>query len=399
MQSSHELTTGSAISCLGFGLDVHYEKVFLKAESGLIRSSEYLLRDQTFIGKYNGDLPKLPHAIRKLNSRFAGLLTLLYEDLEVDIEALKKIYSKDRIGVVLGSSTSGILETEEAFKIKKHTGKFPGDYYFHQQEIGSGSEIISHLAGVSGPSYTISTACSSSAKAFASASALLKLNLCDAVLVGGVDALCSMTLRGFQSLEVLSPNLTNPFSINRRGLNIGEGGALFIMTRGTAGVQFVGSGESSDAYHISSPHPDGEGAKRAIQETLKSTNLSIDKIKYINLHGTGTVLNDSMESKAISSLNLSNSFSSSTKPFTGHLLGAAGAIEAAFCFLILSQKGDEKLLPSHLWDGGKDAELPELTLTKKESRVSINKGEAILSTSFAFGGSNACLCFGLGDTA
>jgi 3-oxoacyl-[acyl-carrier-protein] synthase-1 len=207
--------------------------------------------------------------------------------------------------------------------------------------------------------------------------------------------MCNMTLRGFQSLEVLSPTLTNPFSANRRGLNIGEGGALFIMTRGTEGVKFLGGGESSDAYHISSPQPDGEGAVKAINEAINKSNIRTENIKHINLHGTGTSLNDSMEANAINSLGLSKVKLSSTKPFTGHLLGAAGAIEALFCFLTLDQSGVEKIIPAHLWDNETDLTIPELNFTKIGDKIQFSKGDAILSTSFAFGGSNACLAFGI----
>jgi 3-oxoacyl-[acyl-carrier-protein] synthase-1 len=393
--NGHELIAASGVSCLGLGLNEHFSKVFVNSVSGLEKSSEFLLQGETYVGKYKGDLPKLPEKIKHLNSRFAGLLTLLYEDLKIEIDKVTKTFGKDRVGIILGSSTSGILETELAFKEKKEKGSYPEDYYFFQQEIGAGSEILSFLTGANGPSYTISTACSSSAKAFNSAKALLDLKVCDAVIVGGVDALCNMTLRGFQSLEVLSPTLTNPFSANRRGLNIGEGGALFIMTRGTEGVRFLGGGESSDAYHISSPQPDGEGAIRAISEAILKANISPNNIKYVNLHGTGTGLNDSMEAKAIGSLRLSDTKASSTKPFTGHLLGAAGAIEALFCFLTLNQSGVEKIIPAHLWDNESDLNIPELNFVKISDKMQFHKGDAILSTSFAFGGSNACLCFGV----
>jgi 3-oxoacyl-[acyl-carrier-protein] synthase-1 len=383
--SGHELIAASGVSCLGLGLIEHFSKVFVNSVSGLEKSSEFLLQGETYLGKYKGDLPKLPEKIKHLNSRFAGLLTLLYEDIKIEIDKVIKTFGKNRVGIILGSSTSGIFETELAFKEKKEKGSYPEDYYFFQQEIGAGSEILSFLTGATGPSYTISTACSSSAKAFNSAKALLDLKVCDAVVVGGVDAMCNMTLRGFQSLEVLSPTLTNPFSANRRGLNIGEGGALFIMTRGTEGVKFLGGGESSDAYHISSPQPDGEGAVKAINEAINKSNIRTENIKHINLHGTGTSLNDSMEANAINSLGLSKVKLSSTKPFTGHLLGAAGAIEALFCFLT----------PAHLWDNETDLTIPELNFTKIGDKIQFSKGDAILSTSFAFGGSNACLCFGI----
>lgn len=220
---------------------------------------------------------------------------------------------------------------------------------------------------------------------------MLNANLCDLAIVGGVDSLCQLTLNGFNALESISKGRCQPFSINRDGINIGEGGALFLLTRATANDNIIltGVGESSDAYHISAPHPAGQGAISAMQSALDMAQLTPAQISYLNLHGTATQKNDAMESRAVSHVFGSQlPACSSTKPLVGHTLGAAGAIEAAFCYLLLSDLNTAEQLAPQVWDQQADPNNPQLPFVRLGDRASI---QHVMSNSFAFGGSNACL--------
>jgi 3-oxoacyl-[acyl-carrier-protein] synthase-1 len=214
--------------------------------------------------------------------------------------------------------------------------------------------------------------------------------LADAAIAGGADTLCKLTLAGFGSLGALSPGVCNPFSVNRNGINIGEGGALFVLSPDACPIELAGLGESSDAYHVSAPDPDGKGAESAVFSALEDAGLGADEISYVNLHGTGTALNDSMEALAMNRI-FQNVPCSSTKAMTGHTLGAAGALEASFLWLTLSPEFNSgEQLPPHLWDGQRDPDLPEIHLT--DGREGSAKGVHIcLSTSYAFGGNNAAV--------
>ncbi|MBB1390124.1 beta-ketoacyl-[acyl-carrier-protein] synthase family protein [Shewanella sp. SG44-6] len=322
------------------------------------------------------------------------LLNTAAQQLIPAVEQAKQRFGADRIGVVLGTSTSGISKGEAALKYKLEHGNFPPSYHYSQQELGSTSEYLKQLFSLSGPCYTVSTACSSSAKVFASAQRLLNANLCDMVIVGGVDSLCQLTVNGFAALESVSKGHCNPFSHHRDGINIGEGAALFTLERGQSDVMLAGIGESADAHHISAPHPQGHGAIAAMQLALSAANISPQQINYVNLHGTATPKNDAMESRAINALfNYLSPLCSSTKPLTGHTLGAAGAIEAAFCYLLLSPLNHSKRLPPHVWDGQFDDNDPQISLINAHSNTGLSELNFIMSNSFAFGGSNASLIF------
>ncbi|MGZ4960458.1 MAG: beta-ketoacyl synthase N-terminal-like domain-containing protein, partial [Methylomonas sp.] len=246
---------------------------------------------------------------------------------------------------------------------------------------------------IQGPAYTISTTCSSSANALASARRLLRLGVCDAVVVGGADALCGTTLQGFSSLAAVSSTHCNPFSKNRDGTIIGEGAALFLMSKRPSPIALLGVGASSDAYHISAPRPDGSGAFLAMQAALQDAGLPPEEINYINLHGTATPQNDAMESRAVGRLFGGNTPCGSSKPVTGHCLGAAGAIEAGLCWLLLSELNLEKQLPPHLWDGEADPELEPLDFVPL-ANDGPNSLQYCLSNSFSFGGNNVSLLIG-----
>ena len=375
-------TTHSAIkSCL-----------FEYAQTGLALSDAYSPGRQIPLGQVDAALPSMeawPIAQRSRNNQLA--LAALAQ-IRPAVDAAIARFGSDRVGIVIGTSTSGIADTESAIRQYVLDGTFPADFHYAQQEMGSPASMLSVELGISGPAYVHSSACSSSAKAMASAARLINMGLCDAVITGGVDTLCAFTVAGFTALESVSAQQCNPLSANRNGINIGEGGALFLMSREPATVGLCGWGESSDGHHMSAPDPAGGGAVIAINQALQRAGVSADQIDYINLHGTATRQNDAMESKVIHQLFGSDVPVSSTKAFTGHTLGAAAAIEAAFCWLAMQDDNAEGILPPNLWDGEQDPTLPTLNVIKPGSRL----GRPIrlaLSNSFAFGGSNACLIF------
>ena len=222
--------------------------------------------------RVQSDLPHLPAEFKTLDSRNNRLLKMALDEIAPLVKKALEKYGKHRVGVILGTSSSGILEGENAFIYKKRSGNFPETYHYEQQETASPSIFTSRYFDLNGPSYTISTACTSGSKALCSAHRLLQANICDAVITGGVDSLCQTILNGFDSLDLISENICNPFSKNRDGITIGEGAAVFLMTKehlsDEAPVEFLGGGESSDSYHISSPDPNGKGAELAIREGL-----------------------------------------------------------------------------------------------------------------------------------
>jgi 3-oxoacyl-[acyl-carrier-protein] synthase-1 len=313
------------------------------------------------------------------------------------VEDATSRYGRDRIAVILGTSTSGSADGEEALMHYRREGRWPEHFDYRMQETGSLAEFAARSLGLTGPAYTIATACSSSAKVFASARRLIRAGLADAAVVGGADTLCRMTLNGFASLEALSKGRCNPFSANRDGITIGEGAAAFLLDREPGPVRLLGVGETSDAHHATAPDPAGRGAAQAMRDALADAELAPETIAYINLHGTATPLNDAMEAKAIADLFGSRVPCSSTKALTGHMLGAAGGCEAAFLWLTLNPRTNpERLLPPHLWDGVPDAALPVLDLVGGGTTFPLSPQTAMLSNSFGFGGSNMALILGSG---
>ncbi|MGC0151710.1 beta-ketoacyl-ACP synthase [Chromobacterium vaccinii] len=338
---------------------------------------------------FDGPLPSTSHLPLPLRSRNNALLLAALEDIRPQVDAAIARFGANRVGIVLGTSTSGIGESEHAFLVRRESGTLPEDFHPGQQELGSPAMLLREVLGIGGPALVISTACSSSAKALASAARLLKSGQCDAVIAGGADSLCRFTVAGFAALESVGRNGCNPMSRNRDGIHIGEAAALFLISREAGAVRLAGWGETADAHHISAPDPTGAGALAAMQEALATAALVPSDIDYINLHGTATRQNDAMESLAVSQLFGADVAASSTKGLTGHTLGAAGALEAAICWLTL-QDNAEGLLPVHQWDGETDPELPPLRLVRPGQSLSRQPRRA-LSNSFAFGGSNACL--------
>jgi 3-oxoacyl-[acyl-carrier-protein] synthase-1 len=322
------------------------------------------------------------------------LMLAALDQIAPAIEETAERYGRHRVAVVLGTSTSGIAEGERALRERRRTGQWPAGFHYSQQETGSLSDFAAHNLRLTGPAYTVATACSSSAKVFASARRLIRNGLVDAAVVGGADTLCRMTLNGFGALEALSKSRCNPFSRNRDGITIGEGAAAFLLSPEPGPVELLGIGESSDAHHATAPHPEGAGAKAAMATAMADAGLTAEGIAYINLHGTATPLNDAMESKAVAALFPAATPCSSTKGMTGHMLGATGGVEAAFLWLCLNPATSSGLLPTHLWDGEADPNLPRLSLVAPGTPVLQEPRLAMLSNSFGFGGSNVSLILG-----
>ena len=361
------------------------------------RMTPFLLKtvgEEVPAGMVREPLAELPPELAKYNCRNHRLAYTAWLQIKDRIQDLVSQYGAHRIGVVLGSSTAGLDATEEAFRVWTETGELPKQYDFTAQHaMGSVSAVIALASGLKGPTYTLSTACSSSAKALISARGLLETGICDAVITGGVDTLCHMTQNGFDALGTVSRKISRSMSANREGLNIGEGAAFFIMTRNQGPIRFLGGGESCDAYHMSSPHPEGEGAEQSMRAALEDAELKPEDITYLNLHGTATPQNDAMEAKAVSRV-MPGVYCSSTKPLTGHCLGAAGAVEAGFIYLALTSQQQEIPLPPHHWDGVADPDIPALNLASPGQTIANSDPVWMMSNSFAFGGNNCSLVLG-----
>jgi len=349
-------------------------------------------RGKLWVAEAKAKLEKLPPALANYNCRNNRLAASALEQIQPTLDAAIVRYGSSRVAVVMGTSTSGIAQSEQAVRTLLHKGKYPPGYHAIQGVLGGLGEFVSAYLGTTGPCYTLSTACASSASAMLSARRLLRLGLCDAVVVGGVDSFCEMTLQGFASLEALSTSYCKPFSRDRDGINLGEAAAIFLLSREPGEVALLGGAASSDAHHISAPHPDGAGAYQAMSGALDDAGLRTDNISYLNLHGTGTVQNDSMEAKAVNKLFGKQLPCSSSKSLTGHTLGASGALELAICWLLLTQASNWRLPPS-LYTDEKDESLALIKLTGI-SDSGPKRPQFCLSNSFAFGGSNVSLLIG-----
>jgi 3-oxoacyl-[acyl-carrier-protein] synthase-1 len=379
------------VNALGQGEQDVREGLLAGDASGMVLEEGWLAAGPARVGRVADALPPLPQGNAKFDCRNNRLLMLALEQIRAPLAAAIERVGGQRFGIVIGTSTTGILEGEQALAALLRDGAYPSGFHYVQQEIGSAATFLARHLEIRGPAYTVSTACTSSAKAIAAACRLLRAGLCDAVLTGGADALCRLTVGGFAALESTTPELCNPLSRNRRGINLGEGAALMLVSREPGAVELLGSGESSDAHHISAPDPAGRGAERAMRAALADAGLEPHEVDYLNLHATATPKNDDMEAHAVSRVFPRGVPCSGTKPLTGHTLGAAGATEAAFCWLAL--QGDGRL-PPHVWDGQADPALPQLVQTTPGDRFAKTSGRVCMSNSFAFGGSNATLILG-----
>jgi 3-oxoacyl-[acyl-carrier-protein] synthase-1 len=389
------LTKFTATSCIGRGLREMLEA--LRAQrTGLAPCAFETVDLDTCIGEVEGvDAERLPQALRDFDCRNNRLaqLGLKQDGFAEAVHASAGHWGRRRIGVFLGTSTSGILQTELAYRRRDpQTGALPEDFHYGStQNSFSVTDFVRRTLGLEGPAVVISCACSSSAKVFGSARRMIEADLIDAAVVGGVDSLCLTTLYGFHALQLTSVGPCRPFDVARDGISISEAAAFALLERRPASldadaVSLLGVGESSDAYHMSSPHPEGLGALAAMRAALESAGLDPEKIEYINLHGTGTPSNDSAESRAVGAVFGATTPCSSTKGATGHALGAAGALEAAICALAL-QNG---FMPAGVNTTQVDPTLAVSYLRKNRmGRIS-----RVLSNSFGFGGTNCSLVFG-----
>jgi len=363
--------------------------LFAQSPSGVAANSTIVPARELFLGVVNHALPDVRLLPASLRSRNNALLLCALQQIRAAVDAAIERYGAHRVGIVVGTSTAGIGEAQAAMARHEIDQALPEAFHFSQQEMGSPAMALNAVLGLSGPVVGISTACSSSAKALASAARLLQADMADAVIAGGMDALSHFTVAGFSALEAVSAARCNPLSRNRNGINIGEGGALFLMTRESADVRLAGWGESSDAYHISAPSPQGTGALAAMRGALERAGVQPSAVDYINLHGTATRQNDSAECLAVHGVFGVQTLASSTKPLTGHTLGGAGALEAALCWLCLHDN-PQGFLPPHWWDGVVDPELAPTRLVQSGESLG-RTPNYLLSNSFAFGGSNASL--------
>lgn len=354
-----------------------------------MRSRDGWLQGQAvMLGGVDGELPAIPDTFSAHRSRNNQLLLAALAQIQPEVDRAIATFGRERVAVVMGTSTSGLNEGDEHVRLTLN-GERSSQWQYPQQELGDPSRFLCHWLGLEGPSFTLSTACSSSARAIISGRRLIEAGLADVAIVGGADTLSRMPINGFNSLESLSTTLCQPFGRDRCGITIGEAAALMVLTREPQPLALLGTGESSDAWHISAPHPEGEGAIRAINMALEDAGLQPDDVGYINLHGTATILNDQIESKVIHDIFGARVPCSSTKHLTGHTLGAAGITEAAISTLILSH---DLALPSQDFSRAPiDPSLPVCGVIDKAQPL---MRPVILSNSFAFGGNNASILLG-----
>ena len=326
------------------------------------------------------------------NNRLAQL-GLRQDGFEEAVLEARERCGASRIGVFLGTSTSGIHATELAYRRRDAaSGALPADFHYGgSHNPFSIAWFVQSYLGLRGPSLVVSTACSSSAKVFGTAARMIAAGLCDAAVVGGVDSLCLTTLYGFGSLGLLSAGYCRPFDSARDGISIGEGAGFILLEKTTANsgadaVALLGVGESSDAYHMSSPHPEGLGAVLAMDSALRFAGLAPGAIDYINLHGTGTLANDATEDKAVVALFGRQTRCSSTKGWTGHTLGACGAIEAIISALAIRNG----FIPGSVNTQNVDAAMGLRYLLENE----ISSVDRVMSNAFGFGGTNCSLVLG-----
>ena len=385
------LQAQSCVCALGDTPEAIRAGLWGEAPSGVAPTDLHTPGRVLHLGTVAGPLPALDGLPATQRSRNNALLLAALAPLRGNIQAAMARFGPSRVAVVLGVSTAGLDEGVAAVR-QVHAGfGWPRGYDYALQEMGNAAECVALQMGITGPAYAISTACSSGAKALAAGARLLRSGLVDAVVAGGCDALSAFTIAGFSALDAVSAERCNPLSANRRGINIGEGAALFLMGRDEGPVRLAGWGESADAHHMSAPEPGGRGAAEAMQRALARAGVAPADIDYVNLHGTATEQNDAMESLAVVRVLGREVPVSSTKPLTGHALAAAGAIEAAFAWHTLVDNPTGRL-PVHWWDGAVDATLPPLRPVAPGTSLG-RPVRHVLSNSFAFGGSNAALLF------
>lgn len=310
------------------------------------------------------------------------------------IDKAKNIYGKNRIGVIVGTCENGSDETKDFIL---NGSVIEEKRILIMQSLNICCDFLQKYFDVKGISFTISTACTSSSNALISADELIKSGIIDAAIVGGADVVTDTVVYGFDSLDIVDYNKINSFSKNRKGINLGEGAAFFVLAKDNFintkdAIILKGYESNSDSHHITSPDTEAKSTSACIENALEKSNLKIEDIDYINLHGTGTILNDIMESNTINKVGASNIYCSSSKTAFGHTIGAAGSMELGVCYLTLSSINKEKILPRHFYDGEYDNNLKKINLVKE--RICAEKLNNCMSVSFGFGGSNTCLIIG-----
>jgi 3-oxoacyl-[acyl-carrier-protein] synthase I len=384
------LSAYTVTSALGAGREAHWNAL-RSGRTGLRKIQFDTNTLDCWLGEVaNFDKP-LPDAWSQWDCRNNRLayFGLQQDDFLVAFARMRARYGGERIGVFMGTSTSGVQQTELAYRTRDPATQALPDWFVHRytQNIFSIADFVARVLDVSGPTLAISTACSSSAKVFASARRAIAAGTCDAAVVGGVDSLCLTTLYGFNSLQLVSSDICRPADAARGGISIGEAAGFALLDpRAEAAIALLGYGETSDAYHMSSPDPDGQGAVASMRAALACANASPSDVDYINLHGTGTMANDSSESRAVHTLFGPNTPCSSTKGWTGHTLGAAGIVEGAIAMLCI----EHGCMPQSLNTRTKDPTI-EAAILLENRHVPIR---AVMSNSFGFGGSNCTLLFG-----
>jgi 3-oxoacyl-[acyl-carrier-protein] synthase-1 len=383
------------VCALGSGADEVWPRLLAGEPSRLVVRTDLVPGQALRVGAVEEPLPAVPAPFARWACRNNALALAALRQIEPAVRAAAAEHGPARIGVVMGTSTSGVSDAETAIRHRQRTGALDRSFAYEQLEFGGLAGFVAAVLGAGGPAYTLSTACSSGARALASARSLLRLGLCDAVVAGAVDTLCGLTSNGFAALSALCDGVTNPCSANRCGLTLGEGAAVFLLRRSGAGIQLLGVGESSEAHHMSAPEPTGLGAETAMRGALADAGIAPGAIAYLNLHGTGTPLNDHMECLAVERVFGADLPASSTKPLVGHALGAAGALEAAFCWLVLDRRsGNALALPPHRWDGVRDPQLPPIHLVAKGETAAVEGPARVMTNSFGFGGNNCTLVLG-----
>lgn len=389
------ITDCTLVTALGAGRAATLEAL-QAGRSGLAQRDFETAALGAWIGVVDGlDTLALPPALQTWDCRNNRLAeaALRADNFAASVQRAARRWGAARIGVFVGTSTSGILHTESAYRQRDAaSGALPAWLHYETtHNTASVARYVRAALGLAGPAFVVSTACSSSAKVFANAARLIALGLVDAAVVGGVDSLCMTTLYGFRSLELVSGDICRPWDAQRSGLSIGEGAGFALLERtpdpgATPQGWLLGTGESSDGHHMSSPHPEGAGAALAMRAALADAGVQPDDVGYLNLHGTATPGNDAAEDRAVRNVFGAATACSSTKGYTGHTLGAAGAVEAAITLLAL----DHGWLPPTLNLREPDPALGLPVLRQPLAR----RVRVAASNSFGFGGSNACLVLG-----
>jgi len=395
MKKNIWLSAPGLICCAGKNKSELYDSCLKGYQGGMVMRELSGISGKFPTGLIPEDLPTVdfPPAPYAGATRIIRIVDVALEQIRPDIEKAVAKYGAKKIGVCLGSCDNGSEGSLIAHQAFLSQGAFPQYYSLRFQSASFLAEFAASKFGICGPVFTCATACASGASAIIRGAELIRAGICDAIIAGGADVVSDTVFAGFHALEAISDNLTNPFSKNRKGINLGEGAAFFLLeSEENSAVELLGTGESADAHHMTAPGNDGAGPAKAMRAALADAELKPEQIDYINLHGTGTELNDKAEALAMNAVFNKMPPISSTKPITGHTLGAAGALEAAICWMTLTEK---RGLPVHCWDGVKDE-----NIVGCESLVSLTGGDGqkapsiCMSNSFAFGGCNVSLILG-----